>query len=102
MTTLFSLKNELRDEYMKFINHCLPEAAKKNNWPISENHCFGRVILDFMYQDAWYKHLSSPGYKHLSEYQLIVACERMQQWLNNPQLLIKDNQKSLIYRNGNK
>lgn len=41
-------------------------------WPIQEDHCLQRVVLDALFQDCWYNHLSrsKPAYRQLDNLQL--------------------------------
>lgn len=83
--------------YKQLINVDLPATFTH---PIRLNHCFARVVLDWLFKDCWYNHLSKKqtAISQLSTQQLLLAIERMQQWLNDPQLLITDNNQSLQYR----
>ena len=87
----------LKDEYKQLINVDLPASYTS---PVRFNHCFNRIILDWLFKDCWYNHLSkkASAISQLSEEQLSNAIERMKQWLNDHQLLIEDNLKSLAYR----
>lgn len=89
--------NGLRAQYRRLINHTLP---KRFTHPVQYNHCFARIILDWLFQDCWYHHLqrNKPAVHQLSEQQLHTAIERMQAWLHDQQLLIADNKASLHYR----
>ena len=86
---------ELRTRYRTLINETLPAAIHE---PIRFNHCFGRVVLDWLFQDVWYDHLGRPAYKHLDEQQLAACIERMESWLADRNVLIADNDASLRYR----
>ncbi len=87
----------LRQEYLELINQTLPAAFTH---PVSLNHCFARIILDWTFAGCWYHHLhqNSPAYRQLNEAQLQAAVLRMKEWLVNPQLLVEDNHASLRYR----
>jgi hypothetical protein len=57
---------DLLEEYKHLTNGVLPAEARKHTgtasrWPIRLNHCFQRVILDNLFQDVWYPHLSIDG-----------------------------------------
>lgn len=83
--------------YKRLINEILPE---KYQTPVRFNHCFSRIILDWLFNDCWYNHLSrrQTAISQLSEKQLKAAIERMQQWLQNKELLVNDNNRSLDFR----
>lgn len=84
-------------EYQRLINDELPQRFTT---PVRFNHCFARIVLDWLFQDCWYHHLTAngPAYRQLSEAQLMAAIERMKAWLQNPLLLTIDNNASLQYR----
>ncbi len=64
----------LRSEWLDLMRRRLPEAARSHpDWPISQDHCFGRVILDAVCQRPWREILPAPAWRHLSEAQLNEA-----------------------------
>ncbi len=65
----------LRAAYARMITEDLPEQARRHgDWPIERDHCFGRVVLDNVFEDVWYEHINgSPAYEHLSYAQLRAA-----------------------------
>lgn len=59
-------RRDLLEEYKHLTNDVLPAEARKHTgtatrWPIRLNHCFQRIILDNLFQDVWYPHLSIDG-----------------------------------------
>ena len=44
-------------------------------WPVSEDHCFQRIVLDNVCGGVWYEHLDRPAYKHLTKDQAQRAVE---------------------------
>ena len=86
--------------FKRLINHDLPA---KYTTPVRFNHCFNRVILDWLFNDCWYNHLSKKktAISQLNAQQLQAAIERMQEWLQNHELLVEDNITSLQYRKRN-
>ncbi|MEO0769659.1 MAG: hypothetical protein AAFY72_09525 [Cyanobacteria bacterium J06649_4] len=91
----------LRQQYLALINEQLPEKAKHTNMPVRFNHCFGRIVLDNLFQDCWYNHLSrkQAAYKQLNELQLRQAIALATEMLHDPQTAIELNHKSLVWRN---
>lgn len=91
-----NMKTTLQARYLELINTILPATIQQ---PIRLNHCFGRVILDWLFQDVWYEHIKKrPAYQQLSEMQLQQAIERMEKWLEDGEILVRDNRDSLFYR----
>jgi hypothetical protein len=90
----------LSDEYINWVNVKLPAASKNNpgKYPVRYNHCWGRIILDFIFKDDWRKHLKSPAYTKLSYSQLIDAIDTAEELEHNPEYAHKLNKQSLDYR----
>lgn len=84
--------------YKQLLNEILPATFTK---PVRHNHCFNRIVLDWLFQDVWYHHLdkSKTAVSQLNIVQLQHLNARMEQWLQNPHLLFSDNQQSLTWRN---
>jgi hypothetical protein len=89
--------NLLIAQYKQLINHTLPGTY---TFPVRYNHCFNRVILDWVFSDCWYNHLDKNriAFTQLSIPQLQSSIERMHLWLQDQQVLISDNNASLNYR----
>ena len=45
---------DLLTEFKTMINQTLPATYQS---PVRFNHCFARIILDWLFQDVWYNHL---------------------------------------------
>lgn len=90
----------LRSEYLDIINHRLPELAKQASMPVRFNHCFARIVLDNLFEDCWYNHLSrkQPAYKQLDSQQLQDAISIAQAMLDNPDCAKTLNNNSLRWR----
>lgn len=87
----------LNSRYKHLLNKILPASFTK---PVRYNHCFNRIVLDWLFQDVWYDHLnrSKTAISQLDAIQLQQMIKRMEQWLQYPELLFEDNRKSLIWR----
>lgn len=76
---LFELDNaleQLRQEYTWLTSIVLPQLATQRNFPVSQDHCFQRIILDNLFGHCWYEALDQshgPAYLQLSEAQLREA-----------------------------
>lgn len=90
-------RKDLITTYIQLLNGMLPATYTH---PVRFNHCFNRIVLDWLFQDCWYNCLSrrQTAISQLSEEQLHQAVGRMQLWLREPQVLIADNEASLRYR----
>ena len=73
--------HDLVDDYIHLTKTVLPSMARggERNWPVREDHCFQRIVLDTICGDAWYGHLDSPAYKHLTDDQAKRAVELCQE-----------------------
>ncbi len=93
--------NALMSRYRQLLNQVLPASFTR---PVRYNHCFNRVVLDWLFQDVWYHHLdqSKTAISQLSDEQLRLMIGRMEQWLQQPDLLVKDNNQSLTWRHKSK
>ncbi|WP_462264461.1 hypothetical protein [Mucilaginibacter sp.] len=91
------LQSEAISRYKQLLNEVLPATFTA---PIRYNHCFNRAVLDWLFQDVWYRHLdpSKTAISQLNEEQLQQMTSRMEQWLQQPGLLFEDNQHSLAWR----
>ena len=93
-------KGTLVANYMRLTKEVLPWLAKSDlrDWPVSEDHCFQRIVLDHVCGGVWYEHLDRPAYKHLTDDQARTAVELCQNIIEGRANLIQMNQQSLIWR----
>ncbi len=89
--------DNLTETYRTLINETLPATYQS---PVRFNHCFNRIILDWLFADCWYPYLdrNKTAISQLSDMQLQQAIARMNEWLLNHDVLIADNLNSLQYR----
>lgn len=89
----------LRETYLRKVTETLPAQASQD-WPISEDHCFSRVVLDNVFRDAWYDHVNGrPAYKNLSESELERAIAIADQMLEDGRsAVVERNENSLRWR----
>jgi len=92
-----NVPNPLINRYKQLLNEVLPASFTK---PVRYNHCFNRIVLDWLFGDVWYKHLdkSKTAINQLNHGQLQKMIARMELWLQQPELLFEDNLQSLAYR----
>ena len=86
--------------YMHLTKEVLPTLAKKkcSDWPVYEDHCFQRIVLDTIFEGVWYEHLKRPAYKHLTIKQASCAVELCENIINGKANLKQLNQQSLSWR----
>jgi hypothetical protein len=93
--------SELRAEYNRKVNESLPDRAQNaNGWPIHLDHCFGRVVLDNLFEDEWYDHVDGhPAYENLSPQELREAIRIADRMLEGgPSVAEELNRNSLRWR----
>jgi hypothetical protein len=92
-----------RERYRTLVDERLPEAARRaGTWPIAEDHCFARVVLDNVFEDEWYEHVDGrPAYEHLSADELAAAIDLAERLLERGAPLVEElNERSLRWREG--
>lgn len=93
--------SDLREEYDRKVHERLPERAQvSEEWPIAHDHCFGRVVLDTLFEDEWYSHVDGrPAYEHLSPAELREAIAIADQLLEGGRPVVTElNDNSLRWR----
>ena len=92
--------SDLIDHYMHLTKTVLPSMARsgERDWPVSEDHCFQRIVLDTIFGGVWYDHLDRPAYKHLTDDQARTAVELCQDIIDGRADLQQLNRQSLIWR----
>ena len=86
--------------YMHLTKEVLPSMARsdRTNWPVSEDHCFQRIVLDHVCGGVWYEYLDRPAYKNLTKDQAKRAVKLCEDIADGHKDLQKLNQQSLIWR----
>jgi hypothetical protein len=93
--------SQLRETYRRKVHEELPaEAQRSDGWPIHLDHCFGRVVLDNLFEDEWYDHVDGrPAYEQLSAAELRAAIDIADRILENGQPAAEElNENSLRWR----
>ena len=92
--------DDLVSAYLHLTKEVLPALARngRRNWPVSDDHCFQRIILDHVCGGVWYEHLGRPAYKHLTSDQAQRAVELCRDIAEGRVDLQLMNQQSLIWR----
>jgi len=94
---------DLRRRYRRLVTTELPRAARTgDDWPVSEDHCFARIVLDDVFDDVWYDHVAGrPAYEHLSASRLREAIDTAERLLDEGKPLVDElNRRSLVRREG--
>ena len=64
-------RRDLINKYLYLTREVLPSLArsKRTTWPVRNDHCFQRIVLDNLCGGVWYNYLDRPAYKHLTNEQ---------------------------------
>jgi hypothetical protein len=61
-------RSALEARWLELTKQTLPALAVKREWPIRNDHCFQRVMLDAACGGCWYDHISHrPAYRCASD-----------------------------------
>ena len=92
--------DDLVSAYKYLTKEVLPALARssRRDWPVSEDHCFQRIILDHVCGGVWYEYLDRPAYKNLTKDQAQRAVKLCKDITDGHKDLQKLNQQSLIWR----
>ena len=93
---------ELRARWLELTKERLPTRARAERWPLREDHCFQRVLLDAACGGRWYDHVPArPAYRHLDPERLGRAVALAEQLAGEPDavdLLRELDAQSLAWR----
>jgi hypothetical protein len=65
----------LVQEYLHLTRKVMPKLAQssKQHWPVRDDHCFQRIVLDTICGGVWYDQIARPAYRHLNQVQVRAA-----------------------------
>lgn len=88
------------EQYLHLTRTVMPALAQtsKRHWPVHNDHCFQRIVLDTICSGVWYDHIARPAYKHLSQAQVEKAVQLCNQIIAEKTDLNMLNQQSLAWR----
>ena len=91
---------ELINSYLNLTKNVLPSLAKDDlrTWPVVEDHCFQRIVLDTICGGVWYEFIDRPAYKNLTMEQAIAAVQLCEAIIDGHSNIKELNQQSLIWR----
>ena len=90
----------LINAYLQLTREILPSLAlsSRKDWPVREDHCFQRIVLDTICNGVWSAHLDRPAYKHLTQDQAQQAVALCHEIVDGRADLRQLNNKSLFWR----
>ncbi|WP_298859955.1 hypothetical protein [uncultured Sulfitobacter sp.] len=85
---------------MTLTKEIMPDLARTTHrhWPVGNDHCFQRIVLDTLCCGVWYDHIPRPAYKHLTREQAAQAVHLCDQIISGEVDLAFINDQSLIWR----
>jgi hypothetical protein len=93
-------RSALIHRYLHLTQTVLPALAQapSNQWPVRNDHCFQRIVLDAVCGGVWYDHVARPAYRHLSLEQAQHAVHICEAIIANSVDLAGLNRQSLSWR----
>lgn len=91
---------ELVLRYRHLTGTILPAGArqKPQDWPVLNDHCFQRIVLDVICGGVWYDYIARPAYKNLSLEQASRAVQLCEDIIAGLVDIEELNQRSLSWR----
>ena len=91
---------DLVARYAVMTKETMPELAHTTHrhWPVRNDHCFQRIVLDAVCGGVWYDHLGRPAYKHLTREQAMQAVRLCDDIIDGKADLHALNKQSLVWR----
>lgn len=86
--------------YLHLTRVVMPAIAqeKSRHWPVRNDHCFQRIVLDTICAGVWYDFIKRPAYKNISREQAKSAVLLCEDIIEGRADLVALNQKSLAWR----
>ena len=91
---------DLVSRYIVLTKEVMPHLARTSHkhWPVSNDHCFQRIVLDAVCGGVWYDYLPRPAYKNLTHDQAANAVKLCNDIISGDADLIFLNKQSLQWR----
>lgn len=90
----------LIQRYLHLTRSVMPLLAQSSHrsWPVHQDHCFQRIVLDNVCNGVWYDHIAQPAYKHLTQADAKRAIELCEDIIDGRADLQTLNRNSLSWR----
>jgi|TARA_B110000967_G_C18876359_1_gene558523 hypothetical protein len=91
---------DLVSRYMILTKEIMPQMVRNREvkWPVQNDHCFQRIVLDAICNGHWHKYLAPPAYKHLTHGQAVRVVQLCEDIVTGRVNLYDLNRQSLIWR----
>ncbi|MEM9854194.1 MAG: hypothetical protein AAF841_07035 [Pseudomonadota bacterium] len=84
--------------YRHLTAEIMPALAPARGWPVSDDHCFQRIVLDTICGGVWYDHIAKPGYQTMPAKMAAAAHKLCEDIIAGREDLIALNAQSLAWR----
>lgn len=86
--------------YLHLTRTVMPQMARtgRTGWPVRNDHCFQRIVLDTVCGGVWYDVLARPAWRHLSPTQAAQAVKTCEDIIAGRADLTALNRQSLAWR----
>ena len=86
--------------YRDLTGRVMPDRARRGGtgWPVVNDHCFQRIVLDNVCGGTWYDHIARPAYRNMTRDQAMRAVALSEAILDGTADLGALNRQSLIWR----
>lgn len=91
-------EHTVRQKWRHLIGERLPRVAQERNWPITDDHCFARILLDVTLDRPWRDVVKPPAWRHTPICELEKAISLGEALFDKTQNIDDLNKKSLSLR----
>ena len=94
-------RTSLEQTWLQLTRVTLPSLSASRNWPVREDHCFQRILLDTVCGGVWYDHVEGrPAYRRIDSERLATAVALGERIVDGKEDLTALNARSLGWRRG--
>ena len=92
-------RTSLEQSWLQLTRATLPGLSASRNWPVREDHCFQRILLDAVCGGVWYDHVNGrPAYRRIALDRLAAAVALGERIAAGEEDLRSLNARSLAWR----
>lgn len=91
-------RRALLDRWFQLTRAELPALAAARGWPVRDDHCFQRILLDNAVQGPWREHIAAPAWRFARDDQLAIAIALGEAAAHGRTDLAELNRRSLAWR----
>ena len=94
-----AIADDLAQRWLALTRHTLPGLGGQLRWPVRNDHCFQRILLDNACGGVWYDHIAGrPAYRHAPRETLAAAVALGEAVIVGTEDLTELNRRSLAWR----